>query len=56
MNVRGGWALAALLGFVGHFRALGERFEPATGDRRVMHEQILALIIRRDEAEALSRR
>src|SRR3954471_3242519 len=53
LDVRGGGALCALLGVVAHLRALGERLEAVPLDRAVMHEQILARVIRRDEAEAL---
>src|SRR5450755_2090561 len=53
LNVRGGRALGALLGVVGHLRALAERLEAAAGDRRVMAEEVLALVIGRDEAKAL---
>src|SRR5205823_4295975 len=53
LNVRGGWALRTLLGVVGHLRALGQRFETAAGDRRMVNEEVLALIIGRDESEAL---
>src|SRR5215468_8035864 len=53
LNVLSGRALGALLGVVGHLRALGERLEAAAGDRRMMDEQVLALVIRRDEPKTL---
>src|SRR4051794_16091495 len=46
-------ALGATLGVVAHLRALGQRPVAVAADRAVMHEQILALIVRGDEAEAL---
>src|SRR5205809_7703307 len=53
LDVRGGGALGALLAVVAHLRALGERLEAAALDRAVVDEQILAVVIRRDESEAL---
>src|SRR5438132_10800119 len=53
LDVRGGGALGALLAVVAHLRALGERLEAAALDRAVVNEQILAVVVRRDEAEAL---
>src|SRR5919205_2918117 len=53
LHVRGGGALRALLRCVAHLRALGERLESAALDGAVVHEQVLARLIRRDEAEAL---
>src|SRR4051794_14798581 len=52
-DVRGCRALRALLCVVAHLRALGQRLEAAALDRAVMHEQVLALVIGRDEPEAL---
>src|SRR3954453_6580156 len=52
-DVRGGRALLALLLVVADLRALGERLEAATLDRAVMDEEVLALVIGRDEAKAL---
>src|SRR6476620_462085 len=46
-------ALGPVLGVVADLRAFGQRLEPATGDAGVMHEQILALIVGRNEPEAL---
>ena len=54
LNVRGGWALRALLGVVGHLRAFGERLKAAAGESMSDGRRgVLALIIGRDEAEAL---
>src|SRR4051794_30907815 len=53
LDVRGRRALRALLGVVAHLRALGERLEAAPLDRAVVHEQVLAAVIGRDESEAL---
>src|SRR5262249_13085132 len=53
LHVGGVRALGPDLGVVAHLRALGERLEAAAGDAGVMHEQVLALIVGRYEAEAL---
>src|SRR4051794_15104907 len=53
LDVRGRWALVALLGVVAHLCALGQRLEAVALDRAVVHEQVLAGVIRRDESEAL---
>src|SRR5438270_5700281 len=53
LDVRGRRALGALLGVVAHLRALGQRLEAVALDRAVVHEQILAGVIRRDESKAL---
>src|SRR4051812_13536734 len=53
LNVRGVGALGPVLSVVADLRALGERLEAAAGDAAVVHEQVLALIVGRDEAEAL---
>src|SRR3954447_12012485 len=45
--------LRAVLGVVTDLGALGERLEAAAGDARVVHEQVLALVLGRDEPEAL---
>src|SRR3954447_22361486 len=45
--------LVAGLGVVGDLRALGERLEAARVDAGVVDEQVLATLVRRDEAEAL---
>src|SRR2546421_9601894 len=45
--------LGALLGVVAHLRAFGQRLEAAALDRVVVHEQVLAGVIRSDESEAL---
>src|SRR6266496_1607427 len=52
-HVGGSRALGALLLVVLDLRALGERFEAAAGDRGVVHEQVVALVVGRDEAKAL---
>src|SRR3954467_13532469 len=52
-DVGGRRALRTLLCVVAHLRALGQRLEAAALDRAVMHEQILALVIGRDEPKAL---
>src|SRR6202000_2103099 len=46
-------ALRALLGLVAHLGAFGQRPVAVALDRRVVHEQILAVVIGRDEAKAL---
>jgi carbon-nitrogen hydrolase len=53
LHVRRARALGALLGLVGDLCALGERLVAVTDDRGVMDEQVLALVVGRDEAEAL---
>src|ERR671923_2953082 len=53
LDVRGRRTLGALLGVVAHLRTLGQRLEAAALDRAVMHEHVLALVIRRNEAETL---
>src|SRR5947209_2543276 len=53
LDVRRGRALRPLLGLIAHPRALGKRLEAAALNRAVMNEQILAAVIRRDEAEPL---
>src|SRR5437764_11871668 len=53
LDVQGRRALGALFGVVTHLRALGQRLEAAALDRVVVHEQVLAVVIRRDESEAL---
>src|SRR5215211_566182 len=45
--------LGALLGVVAHLRALSQRLEAAALDRAVVHEQVLAGVIRRNESETL---
>src|SRR5438105_15890941 len=46
-------ALRALAGFELHLGALGQRLEAATGDLRVMDEQVLAAVLRRGAPFAL---
>src|SRR5215207_8383190 len=53
LDVRRVRALGALLGVVGDLGALGERLEAAALDGGVVDEQVLALVVRGDEAEAL---
>src|SRR3954452_646162 len=53
LHVRLGGTLGALLGVVAHLPALSQRLEAAALDRGVMHEQVFAGVIGRDEAEAL---
>src|SRR3954471_4050928 len=53
LYVRRVGALGPDLGVVADLRALGERLEAAAGDARVVHEQVLALVVGRDEPEAL---
>src|SRR6476469_4177694 len=53
LNVRCGRALLALLLVIAHLRALGERLEAAALDRRMVNEEVLAALIRSDEAESL---
>src|SRR5215207_5656348 len=45
--------LVAGLGLVGDLRAFGQRLEAVAVDAGVMDEQVLATVVRRDEAEAL---
>src|SRR5581483_476197 len=45
--------LGALLGVIGHLRALRKGSEPAADDRRMVDEQVFALIVGGDEAKAL---
>src|SRR5215212_4681300 len=52
-DVGGVRALGALLDLVLDLRALRERLKAAAGDRGVMHEHVLALIVGRDEPVAL---
>src|SRR4051812_33806660 len=53
LYVRRVGALGPVLGVVADLRALGERLEAVAGDARVVHEQVLALVVGRDEPEAL---
>src|SRR5690349_11643826 len=53
LNVRRVGPLGPDLGVVADLGSLRERLEAAAGDAAVVHEQVLALIVRRDEAEAL---
>src|SRR3954469_21296906 len=53
LHVRRIRALGPGLGVVADLRALRERLEAAPGDGAVVHEQVLALIVGRDEPEAL---
>src|SRR5436190_23145851 len=53
LDVRRLGTLGPGLGLVADLRALGERLEAVAGDATVMHEQVLALIVRCDEPEAL---
>jgi hypothetical protein len=46
-------AALGLLHLVLDLRALGERLEAAAGDRGMVDEHVLALIVGRDEAKAL---
>src|SRR5437870_4200771 len=52
-DVDGLRALVAVLGVVGDPRALGEGAEAVGVDARVVDEEVLAALVRRDEAEAL---
>src|SRR3954465_3444597 len=52
-DVDGLGALVPGLGVEGDLRALGERLEAAAVDAGVVDEEILAALVRRDEAEAL---
>src|ERR1051326_585252 len=51
-DVLGLGALRALDGLVLDLCALGERLVALTGDRAVVHEQILSLLLRREEPVA----
>src|SRR4051812_28428110 len=53
LDVRRVGALRADLGVVADLRAFGEGLEAIAGDAGVVHEQVLALVVGRDEAEAL---
>src|SRR5438445_4242746 len=53
LDVDGLRPLVAGLGVKGHLRALGKRLEAVAADAAVMDEEILATIVRSDEAEAL---
>src|SRR5207253_9648258 len=53
LDVGGARALGALLDLVLHLVVLLQRLEPARLDGREVHEEILAAVIGRDEAEAL---
>src|SRR6266480_3112031 len=53
LDVGGARALGALLDLVLHLIVLLQRLEPARLDGREVHEEILAAVIGRDEAEAL---
>src|SRR5215212_5220785 len=46
-------ALGAVLGVVADLRTLGQRLEAVAGDAGVVHEEVLALVVGRDEPEAL---
>src|SRR4051794_19791774 len=52
-DVDGLRALVAGLGLVAHARALGQGPEALPADARVVDEEVLAGLVRRDEAEAL---
>src|SRR3954468_10720576 len=52
-DVRGLWALGALAELVLDLCAFGQRPEPVPGNRREVHERILAPVIGSDETEAL---
>src|SRR3954463_12994427 len=52
-DVDGLRALVAVLGVVGDPRALCEGAEPVRVDARVVDEEVLAALVRSDEAEAL---
>src|SRR4051794_31121760 len=53
LHVRRVGALGAHLRVVGDLGALGERLEAAAADGGVMDEEVLALVVGRDEPEAL---
>src|SRR3954452_23315481 len=52
-HVDGLGPLVAGLGVIGDLRALGQRLEAAGVDAGVVDEEVLATVVRRDEAEAL---
>src|ERR1700722_12123188 len=53
LDVRGGRPLRTARSLVGDLRALGERLESTAYDRRVVDEQVLTLVVGRDESVAL---
>src|SRR3954453_8627807 len=53
LDVRRGGPLGTHFGVVADLRALSERLEAVAGDAAVVHEEVLALVVGRDEAEAL---
>src|SRR5690348_6474670 len=53
LDVYGLGSLVAGLGVIGDLRTLGERLVAVADDAGVVHEEILARIVGRDEAEAL---
>src|SRR3954449_2155608 len=53
LHVRGVGPLGPGLGVEADLRALGERLKAAARDARVVHEEILAAIVGRDEPEPL---
>src|SRR4051812_8938450 len=53
LNVHCVRTLGPVLSVVADLRALGQRLEAVAGNAGVVHEQVLALIVGRDEAEAL---
>ena len=53
LDVDGAGALRALLGLIRDLRALGQGAEPVARDAGEVHEQVLAVVVRLDEAEAL---
>ena len=53
LNVRGLGSLVADLGVVGDLCAIGERAIAITDDGAVMNEQVLGLVIGRDEPKSL---
>src|SRR5947209_8874786 len=53
LDVRGPGSLVAGLGVVRHLCSVGERAIALTDDRAVMDEQVLGLVIGRDEAKPL---
>src|SRR4051794_36785432 len=52
-HVDGFGSLVASFGVIGDLRALGQRLEAVRVDAGVVDEQVLATLVRRDEAEAL---
>src|SRR5437588_6160520 len=52
-DVRGLRALGARLGIEGDLRPLGQGAIALSGDGRVVHEEVLPTLVRRDEAEPL---